>query len=74
MKNLMKRVRELSGRVKGPEADIEDRKETDKGKKEESEDEDAIDMFDEIPDNEETIMYQEYFDKDQASTNNEGDE
>ena len=54
--------------------DIEDRKEMDKGKKEESEDEDAIDMFDEIPDNEETIMYQEYFDKDQASTNNEGDE
>ena len=54
--------------------DIEDRKETDKGKKEESEDEDAIDMFDEIPDNEETIMYQEHFDKDQASTNNEGDE
>ena len=56
--------------------DIEDRKEMDKGKKEESEDEDAIDMFDEIPDNEETIsiMYQEQFDKDQASTNNEGDE
>lgn len=53
--------------------EIEDRKEMDKGKKEESEDEDAIDMFDEIPDNEDTIMYKEYFDKDQASTNNEGD-
>jgi len=54
--------------------DIEDRKEMDKGKKEESEDEDAIDMFDEIPDNEDTIMYKEYFDKDQSGTNQEDDE
>eukprot|EP00092_Neocalanus_flemingeri_P031592 GFUD01034310.1.p1 GENE.GFUD01034310.1~~GFUD01034310.1.p1 ORF type:complete len:666 (+),score=304.77 GFUD01034310.1:38-2035(+) len=44
--------------------DVEDRKEMEKGKKEESEDEDAIDMFDEIPDNEDQIMYKQYFDKD----------
>lgn len=52
--------------------EIEDRKEMDKGKKEESEDEDAIDMFDEIPDNEDTIMYKEYFDKDNTETEGEG--
>jgi len=45
--------------------DIEDRKEMEKDKKEESEDEDAVDMFDEIPDNEEAIMYKQYFDKDE---------
>jgi len=55
--------------------DIEDRKEMDKGKKEESEDEDIIDMFDEMPDDEDNIMYKEYFDKDEAIVNNEdGDE
>jgi len=49
--------------------DLEDRKEMDKDKKEESEDEDAIDMFDEIPDNEDRIMYKQYFDRD-GNTNN----
>merc|ERR1719186_238659 len=51
--------------------DIEDRKEMDKGKKEESEEEDAIDMFDEIPDDEDKIMYKQYFDRHEI---NEGDQ
>merc|ERR1719466_615218 len=51
--------------------DIEDRKEMDKGKKEESEEEDAIDMFDEIPDDEDKIMYKQYFDRHET---NEGDQ
>jgi len=47
--------------------DIEDKKEMNKDKDNESEDEDQIDMFDEIPDKEEAIMYKEYF-----SNDNEG--
>jgi len=47
--------------------DIEDKKEMNKDKENESEDEDQIDMFDEIPDKEEAIMYKEYF-----SNDNEG--
>jgi len=44
--------------------DIEDKKEMNKDKENESEDEDQIDMFDEIPDKEEAIMYKEYFSND----------
>jgi len=47
--------------------DIEDKKEMNKDKDNESEDEDQIDMFDEIPDKDEAIMYKEYF-----SNDNEG--
>lgn len=51
--------------------DFEDKKELNKDKKEESEDEDAIDMFDEIPDSKEAIMYREYF---ASKENHESDE
>ena len=44
--------------------DIEDKKEMNKDKDNDSEDEDPIDMFDEIPDKEEAIMYKEYFSND----------
>jgi len=44
--------------------DIEDKKEMNKDKENESVDEDQIDMFDEIPDKEEAIMYKEYFSND----------
>jgi len=44
--------------------DIEDKKEMNKDKENDSEDEDQIDMFDEIPDKEEAIMYKEYFSND----------
>jgi len=54
--------------------DLEDKKELNKDKKEESEDEDAIDMFDEIPDSKEAIMYREYFDNKENHESDEEDE
>jgi len=54
--------------------DMEDKKEMDKGKKEESDDENVIDMFDDIPDPEGNIMYKEYFDKDDPDAEDEENE
>jgi len=54
--------------------DMEDKKEMDKGKKEESDDENVIDMFDDIPDPEGNIMYKEYFDKDDPGAEDEDNE